>query len=178
MSNEQIIGLGVRLFAIFLFVLSIDKLMNLLFWLGQGEAINVSAVIYSAIVAIVVFLVCLVLWFFPMTTAGKLLPAEQSNSTPVNLERITIIGFVLMGLWVLTNAISDAIYWFVFVNAAETYGGWYGLDIDARASIIATVVEVLMGLWLVLGARGLRTAIWRAFPDVGSTDTKKPPGSG
>lgn len=178
MSKHQIIALGVRLFAIFLFVLSIDNLMTLLAWLGRDEAINVSAAIYSAIFATIVFLVCVLLWFFPMTIAGKLLPAEQGNAVPVGLEGIAIIGFVLLGLWVLTNAISDAVYWGVMMRVASSYGGWQGLDVGTRASIIATGVEILIGLWLVLGARGLRRAIWRAFPDVESTDTKKPPGSG
>ncbi len=178
MSKHQIIALGVRLFAIFLFVLSIDNLMNLLARLGQNEAINVSVAIYSAIFAAIVFLVSVMLWFFPMTIAGKLLPAEQGNPTPVNLEGIAIVGLVLLGLWVLSWAISDAVYWGVMMRAASEYGGWYGLDLGTRAGIIATGVEILIGLGLVLGARGLRRAIWRAFPDVENTDVKKSPGSG
>ena len=81
----------------------------------------------------------------------------STDTTPI-LE----IGCTLLGLWLFASALSDVVQWSLYWLIISNQG--YGESVSASqiGSIIASVVELLFALWLVLGYKGVLGFIYRA----------------
>ena len=60
----------------------------------------------------------------------------------------------ILGLWVLSTAVPDIFYWSTFVYLAK--GIEFSLTPEHIGNIVVTVIEIIIGVWLVFGAKGLR----------------------
>jgi hypothetical protein len=68
-----------------------------------------------------------------------------------------------MGLWVLTSAIPDIFYWVTFVYRIKSVNvGSTELTPENIGYIVSTIVELVIGFWLLFGSRGLLGVIRRA----------------
>jgi len=155
MTAIQITGLGVRLFAVWLFVYVVRNFPSIWFFnTQQGDA---SANLVVVMTMLVVFAVIGLLWFFPLSVASKLLPPTVSdNRVALPPEQVQAVGFSLLGLWVLVHAIPSALYWvFMSYHAAKPMS-LTELRPDDYASISTTGLEIVLGVWLLFGAKGLR----------------------
>jgi hypothetical protein len=56
----------------------------------------------------------------------------------------------------MSKAIPDAIYWMTYFSMRSGADGGLYLDADQKALVATTVAELIIGLWLVFGARDLR----------------------
>ena len=111
------------------------------------------------------FLVIL-LWSFPTIVARKLIsPANiDLNHSDLLESRVYSVGFVVLGFYMLFYAISDAAYW---------WGYWAYFQLDDlghvedlfnysdKATMIATGVEFVLALYLIVGAEHLGNIIRR-----------------
>src|SRR6188768_3774422 len=122
---------------------------------NSGVAISKTTIWLFAFLQIVT---CAVLWFFPATIAKKLLPSATDTDlprSPVALIEWQTLGVICIGIWALTRAIPDAIYWMTFYSMSESVDYSFSiLNAEQKASIITTVAELAIGLWLVFGAKG------------------------
>ncbi len=153
MKNEQLVGLGVRLFAIWLVVYTVRSLPTLwLFGTGQdGSGVFVFAIAYLLLLIVSAIL----LWLFPLTVANKLLPGKVLDvRTALPLEELQCAAFCLLGLWLLTDAIPSLTYYFVlFYQFSKDYQILH--NPQTASGLMRSVVELIIGVWLLFGARGL-----------------------
>jgi hypothetical protein len=158
MTSAQIVGLGVRLFAIWLVVSLLRHIpamwrFNLLDVAAADSSTNVVIVVVAALMLVL----AVVLWFFPLTVANKIIPrSSKTDHVHVPIEQAESVGFSLLGLWVLTNSVPDSFYWTFMAYQASRPNSILELRASEYSYMLATAVEVVLGIWLLFGAQGLR----------------------
>jgi hypothetical protein len=161
MTATQVIALGVRLFSVWLFVYVVRNVPGM--WQYNSLEADSSANLVVAIVACVLFAVVAVLWLFPLTVANKLLPQTlHEDRINLPLEQVQAVGFSLIGLWVLTNAIPSALYWVLMSYYGAKPNSLLHLSAKEYSLIASTVLELVLGIWLLFGAKGLLGILRRA----------------
>jgi hypothetical protein len=103
---------------------------------------------------------CVLLWLFPNAFAGKLLTVKETPAAPSpRLMDWQMLGVVCVGLWALTRAVPEVVYWAILLNTWIA-PDFPGLTIAQRARIAATVVDLGFAVWLVFGARSIATYLF------------------
>jgi hypothetical protein len=157
MTGAQLVGLGVRLFAIWLVVYVLRYIPGV--WRFSASAASVGTESTNAvIVAVTIAILALAagLWFFPLTVASKLLPpTAKTDQAHIPIEQVQSVGFSLLGLWVLTSAVPDSFYWVFMTYQSSRPNSILELGSSDYAYVVTTAVELVLGVWLLLGARGL-----------------------
>jgi len=163
MPKEQIVGIAVRLFAIYLALETLRYASGLLPYAGSQSPNNISLA-FIATLAIFPLLAAFLLWRFPLSVASKLIPEIQHQDQRPTLSSIEIqtIAFSILGVWVLTTSIRDSFYWITFVYQIKKTGLRYEvLPPDKVGDIVATIIELIIGFYLLFGSRGLAGFIHR-----------------
>ena len=157
MTPLQTAALGVRLFAIWLAVYCARWAPYLFGEARASREFDLTVVIVLA--ALLSIAAVLFLWFFPRSVARAILPAGdppqmQTSSSP---DAWLAIGCALVGLWVLSEAIPalvQAIWGYAYIQR-----GNLPVPDEWSARLVYALVEAAVGVWLVLGARGMRKVL-------------------
>jgi hypothetical protein len=115
------------------------------------------------------FILGLLLIYFPKTVVTRVLRIEgiepQDGGEARFLERVAVSA---LGLWFAVQAVIDQVYhlskWHLYRRMmVDSYSGAAGPSIGPQeyAGIIAATIQLALGLWLLLGARGLVNALER-----------------
>lgn len=164
MRKEQIVGIAVRLFAIFLVLYTLRYASSLLPYAALPPPNNISFAFISTL-ALFPILAAVLLWFFPLSVATTLIPGIKTKKQPAPLDAggIEVVAFSVMGLWALTTAIPDILYWIAFTYRVKSVGiGSPELSPENIGNIVATIAELVIGFWLLFGSRGLLGVVRRA----------------
>lgn len=156
MSREDILTVALRLFAIYL-VIGALQLM------GQASATDIDIPTGSLIVAIILsiifpLLIAALLWLLPLRIAAILLPGINQQHTTLSSGTAPAleIGCILIGLWLLASSLSDSTYWVITLIAAlNNEWGLQIIPISDLASMAATLMQLVLSAWLLLGYRGI-----------------------
>lgn len=111
MTPQQIVGLAVRLFSVWLVFLTLQ-------FVGSGKALNAelgSEAGYAYFIAATV-MACLAaaLWFFPMWIAHKLVPRTQfENVLRVPAHEAVSVACIIIGLWLFASQALPGLAHFV-----------------------------------------------------------------
>ena len=155
MTPHQFIGLSVRLFAIWLALQSAPYLL-----LATGNSMPYGATGYYFLGGFFVG-VAVLLWFFPLTVANKLLPRggdePRITDKPEELVQVALIvaGIVLVAvrgprfLWYVLR-------WFLIRVSGIQHSE---MDIEVNAEVLVTLAQVIGGFILVLKANAVATWI-------------------
>jgi hypothetical protein len=163
MSPQQIIIVGLRLIAL-LWTFHVVSHSYELFSYANVDA--TAALSKSSILAFALLQlgIAAIFWFFPATIAAKLLRSgsQSEESVSPSLQQWQVLGFICIGVWSLCRAIPDAMYWTtVGIMANSSDVEFSSFSIEQKASVVSTILEIVIGLWLVLGAKGLAVAIYK-----------------
>lgn len=157
MSKEQIVGLAVRLFAVFLIVYTLrysGSVISLASLDSPGFWISALVMLFAFLPVVIAFL----LWRFPLSVASALIPKATNREKPKPLSEpeIQVVAFSILGLWLLASAIPDVFYWVIYAYRMETVG-FRNVELTPQniAGIVSTTVELVLGLWLLLGSKGI-----------------------
>jgi hypothetical protein len=98
MTPQQIVGLFVRIFAVWLAVSGIQII-------GYGVALDAQPGMERSVapyaMAIVIFVLAVALWFFPMVVAHKLVPRTHfDNVLRIPAHETAVIACLVLGLWI------------------------------------------------------------------------------
>lgn len=163
MSREDFVAIASRLFSAYMLFQIVQALPNIALTIAQyGEGWWFTSL--YALAAIVAIALCAVLWFFPLTVARKLLPVmrEPRSEQQIDASIAMSIGLVLLGVWFFANAVTDAVYWlslfFVSRRVADAGFTWAP---DQIASMVATVAEAILALWLLFGNAGIKRLVYQ-----------------
>jgi hypothetical protein len=161
--KEQIVGLAIRLFAVFLFIYILRYAGSLLPYLDDSSSYKISG-IFIILTALFPILGAALLWFFPITIAKKLIPdiKYKEPTKTIKSGEIELVALSILGIWVLTSAIPDVVRWATFVYIVKNSEmGSTKIPPDNIAYIIATIVELVIGFWLLFGSKGIIGVIRR-----------------
>jgi hypothetical protein len=114
-------------------------------------------------------IVGLILIYLPGTITSRVLKIEGlesgSESNVVPLQRV---AFGAIGLWLTVYAVLDAIYvyvktriYFRLLEDMPAYARPPSLSPEDFASLVAAALQLALGLWLLLGNRGIANVIAR-----------------
>jgi hypothetical protein len=161
MTPHQIVVVGLRLLAVVWLLYMVGQ-VPLLLAQSIASPDGFSVPLMGAF-AVVNLAVCAILWSFPATIATKLLPSPKNDvvyeNAPASHDWLTL-GSILIGVWVLSSAIADTIYWLAF-SAMNRFDPVSALNADAKAAMVSTAFELAIGAWLVFGAKGLGALLWK-----------------
>lgn len=153
MGAIQFVAVLVRLFALWMAVEVIlgFPAINIFFDQENGALARTLMLVLSA--GGLVF--CWLLWKFPNWVSHKIVPdAGKTDTSSLVAEDLLAIGLVLLGLWSVTSALPHLVRQIVLANSDEYSKFVFGADFNAYTAALA--VKVLIGIWLLLGAKGLR----------------------
>ena len=160
MSPKQIVALAIRLFVIWTAINLLRQLPGAVtFFRGNLQdtlALTCLMVGLASMVGI-----CLALWFFPLTIAGKLLPGSDTPPTQgAAPEQWFAVGCSLIGVWALASSLPFVVLYYVpLLHYAGSTEGRFAWDLLAVLDFARALGESLLGLYLLLGAKGLRGLI-------------------
>ena len=165
MSREDVIAVAIRLFAIYI-AFSILKTVPGAVQLLSADGGGAAAGLYAVVLAVGAAL-CILLWFFPLSIAKRLLPvmrearSEQAIGAPLALS----LGLTLIGAWLLATSLVDASYWIAMLIRSRGVTAATGVPVEWSheqiADMLATLVQIFLSLWLVLGSSGLQRLIYK-----------------
>ena len=159
MNAQQILSVAVRLFAIWLFLYAVSSLTGTYIEINKhGGHIALQIILWSLSIIV---LICCLLWLFPAFVARRIL---QESSTPA--EQTTAfddwfsLGCSLIGVWVLSKAIPALVSYLLLNYMGKTaYGNGYVENPDWHLLVTFNVLHIIFGIWLFIGARGLKKAL-------------------
>jgi hypothetical protein len=152
----SILSAAVRVAALLLFARSIAGLVA---YFAAPERVAGMGVHWAMVIgSIVATGVALLLWLYPgllvRPATGR--AAHEIFESPLSADDIQRIGIALIGVWFAVVGISDAVYTLLrggVLTQAENYSG--GAYEFIRADLFASAFEILLGIVLALGSRGL-----------------------
>ena len=159
MTPQQIVGLGIRLFAIWLAVMCLHYLIRIPAALEAAHAGEKAIGAYGVAAAYAV--AALLLWLFPMWTAHKLLPRTNfENSISLQPLEAARVGCALIGLWFFAQGFLDAV-WFLFraFLSIGSQSAFESLGSSAKLDFAVTAVNLIFGLVLILRAGTFATLV-------------------
>lgn len=163
MSREDIVAIAVRLFAVFLAIYTLRTSFVFVQFSSQVE-FDAKAIVAAVAVVAACVGAALLLWFFPLSVARKLLPVmkEPRSESTVGGDTLFSLALVLMGLWILANAVIDGIYWLSTLLAMRSADMPFStLPPSDKAAMVATAVEAIIAMFLILGSTGIRNVVYR-----------------
>lgn len=160
MNKEEIVAIAVRLFAVALAIYGLNNLPGMVVFFNQAETKGTYYIFIA--LSILIFVVALLLWFFPLYVSSRIIPRSNLiiEKPNWNKEEILNCGFIILGIYFLFHVVSDAVYWFYIWKYSSTFeGARLELNIDQVARIYATIVEFVFVALLIFGSRGIANNI-------------------
>lgn len=156
MSREDILTVALRLFAIYLVIGALQLV-------GQASATDINLPTGSLIAAIalsIIFplVIAALLWLLPLRITAILLPGIDERPAAFSTDTVPAleIGCILIGLWLLASSLSDTTYWVITLIAAlNNEWGLQIIPMQDLASMAATLMQLGLSAWLLLGYRGI-----------------------
>lgn len=155
MTCKQLVALGVRLFCIWLAIHAMTSMSGYWIIASQQDSAMAETIVLAG--SALFLLIIVLLWLFPLTVAGKLLPraALDRHVALAPHQHIESAGFCLLGLWLLTRAVPGLIYDAVVMHLYHANPA-LALSPQRYATMYGHLVELALAIWLLFGARGLR----------------------
>ena len=161
MNSIQTLAVGVRLFSIWLLWYGLTTISGTYFSAHAADH-DVSVLTFS-IGAIFIALICALLWLFPLLVATRLLPKHTESPTNSPLfEDWFSVGCSLLGVWSLAKSVP-ALCSYMIVNylGFKIYPNSYSVNPDWPLYVAFNLLQLVFGLWLFFGARGLsKILVW------------------
>jgi hypothetical protein len=161
MTPQQAVGLGIRLFAIWL---ALQTLQHLIFVPAQMTRAGVEGIAPAIMIAIGYFAAALALWFYPMVVAHAIVPRTRyAEPMKPQLTDLARVGCALLGIWLLARtlpALARFLYGtFLMVGSGSAFGT---LSTDAKLDVAYYVVELGLALFLIFRSETAGNAMLRA----------------
>jgi hypothetical protein len=154
-TPHQIVAVALRLFAVWIGIQTLRALPAFFTVSGSGSPGYVWMAFMLALNSVIIA----ALWVFPRTIAAKVLPPPESQPRPpVTPDLWLAMGCTLIGLWTLTMTVPKLIYE-AFALSRMSY---YEDRSQLQHWVIYNLVELAIGFWLLLGAKGARKLFWWA----------------
>jgi nitric oxide reductase large subunit len=161
MTPQQLIGVAVRLFAIWLALLSIGFFISLPSALNGLQGSRPSAVIASYAIGGVYLLAALALWTFPMVVAHRLLPrTAHTNVLWFRAHELARVGCALLGLWMLSRSLPAVVALLFRSFALSGDRSMFSTMLqDAQIDIAVSVFNCAFAVLIIMRSRSFASLI-------------------
>lgn len=148
MTPQQIVGMAVRLFSIWLVIVAFQTV-------GIATAMNqqfqnpASLAMYA--MPAIPLLFAIGLWMFPMSIAHKLVPKTHDTDVMKMPARDAVAAAsAIIGIWVLVISVPQVIAAFgIFLQGVDNPMFSAYFSFDRKLSLFAVLAQALFGLYLV-----------------------------
>jgi len=154
-SNPTILVL--RCFSLYLFIKAINTIADNLTYYSTHD-FSISVVIFAVIFPVLLFITAgCVLWNIAPTVAKKIISNDaRSEGTDFQQTDFYNIGFSIVGLFVLVNAIPEIIYWLIHFaqsmkDRPDTRLAYWLISLTMGKEIL----KIAIGIWLLFGSKAL-----------------------
>jgi hypothetical protein len=111
MTPQQLVGLAVRLFSIWLLLLALQVI-------GNGEAMNsqpgLGPTNVHYFISGVTVLLAIILWFFPMFVAHKLVPNTKfENVLRIPAHEAVVVACIIFALWLFLVKVLPGLAFYI-----------------------------------------------------------------
>jgi hypothetical protein len=161
MTPQQVVGLFVRLLAVWLAVSGVQVI-------GIGLALDNQKMeehtLVPYVISAVLFAVALALWFFPMVVAHKLVPRTHfDNVLHIPAEEVTVVACVVLGLWVFVARALPLLtqYFSVIALLIKNNQPISAIGDGYSARLIEGLVDLAVASLLTFKARAIATYFLR-----------------
>ena len=161
MQPEMFIAVAVRMFALNMSLILITTTIGSVMQV-EGALEPITVLIIAALFAGYLLLI-FVLWKFPLTIARRIYPVT-GNDIPKSWTHgdIYIAGFVLLGVYFATQAVSKAAYWrLILLDLRNSDDGISQLGSSQKISIAVVLLQLALSVYLIIGASGIKNVIFR-----------------
>lgn len=161
MTPHQITALGIRLFTIWFFLSSVTSIIGY-YSLYRG-AEDIFLVFLSISFTVVV---CFLMWFYPFAIARKILPTQTEPDLPKPIfEDWFSVGCSLIGLYALSRAIPALVSHVLLALFSQRLStDYFEMNPDWRLTVAFNIFQLVFGLWLFFGGRGLKKLLtWAKY---------------
>jgi len=164
MTKTQLVALGVRIAGIMLLIYTLQNGVSFITtFISQDSYKNM---VLAIMLMVAIFLTTSLLFIkFPLTIASKLLPkvGDDKLEWNISLVEVYMAAYFLLGLFLLVTTVPQLFYWLVYGymyknTEPPTYNEFGPDDI---ASMVLVTVKLILGVWLLLGARGLWGLVYK-----------------
>ncbi len=156
MQPIHIVAIIVRLFAVGLFIFSIERVAMLFIPtpMGSGYFLYYVAAFSGLFGAIL-------LWNFPTLVSRKLVPLEPTSLShdKLSLNDWYRLAFVVLGMFLLLNAIFDLFYWLSYAIYANKSNIPFEFTTENKASIVATFFEFALSVIFIFSSKHIISKI-------------------
>jgi len=157
MTPQQIVGLGVRLLAVWIVLRGLDVfLMNA----SAFRAMNLTdKVINTALLTVWWLGVAGLMWLFPMWIAHRLIPRTKfENKLDLNALDAARVGCCLIGLWIFANQLNTFV-WLIFHGALSPGDSSVirQLADQEKIQFLAVAIQLLFSIALIFGSARFAT---------------------
>jgi hypothetical protein len=149
MTPQQIVGMAVRLFAIWLALIGLPYVWAIPSALASQ---HIDGHLVPEFIGLVFLLVALLLWLFPMVVAHKLVPRTTSdNVLRVPALDAARVGCFVVGLWFFLKS-GPALVSFLFrAFLVSGTGSLFGsMDLEQKLDVGFYVMEIVISLFLLV----------------------------
>ncbi len=159
MKSLEMLSLAIRITGLILAFTLLRQIPQSWLYITQISDGGASVAKYISCVSIAVVLIASILMIkFPYSLAYLLAPSLKDKEVDFNdgVKNIEVVGITIIGVYILTWAIPDLFYsviglWGSYkiygMALADTFSTWLSFGI--------TVLEIAIGLFCVVGARGI-----------------------
>jgi hypothetical protein len=159
MKVHHYVGVGIKLFAIWLFLFSVQNMVYLLENIIYGTVQGMKAsLIKSSLIYVPWLVLAIILWYFPLSSAKKIIPPEaEVNPEGISASSLLSILISAIALLFLYRSIMDGVYWLTLLNLIEN-SSYSTIGPENKASMYATGVEFFAAACLFFNSR--KISIW------------------
>ena len=143
MNPKSILAIVIRLFAIYVMLMTLQMLALALGYI-KNNASGASPILFVA--PVVVFVIGFILWRFPLSIAGKIIPSNLLEEPVVNFSPRSVAAAAsgIFGLWVVLSAFPHVV---AYIGMQLYYPGQGSFLISEQ--FFASVFQAVCGLFLL-----------------------------
>jgi len=160
MTPQQLLGIAVRLFALWLGLSCIQYWVVLPTSLRTMEGTG-GATLFVYIVGAIYAVAALLLWFFPMLVAHRLLPrTRHDNLLSAQGHELARVGCALLGLWLFAHVLPELARYGLYAMLSVPGGSLFSrLEFDRKLEFGVTFFNLVLALALIVKANGFAILI-------------------
>ncbi len=164
MKVHELTAIGLRIFAIVLFLYTLRQFVGVASYLGNAsDEFPTASGYYLSATILVPFIVAVLVWLFPLSLAKSIVPnMEHQPLVALSQSELYIAAITLLGIYVLSYAVPDFIFWltrFYIASTMRKEGIEFERGSEPTSHFVSTIVELAIGVWLVLGSKGILRVI-------------------
>lgn len=155
MKKQEIVTLVIRISSLALIFYTLNRAS---YTIRSWNRFSESDLTANLIMVLAPLLLAIFAWFAAFHLANVFLPTinEDNEATEWNQEKVEATAFTVIGVFVLTYAIPDTFYWLSVVYQSIKLNANTSGEPQYFARAITLAIKLIMGFWLLFGAKGLR----------------------